>query len=150
MTTARDLGITGARAHDKGVIEGDVFLQKKEAAAGYKRNGETLVIGGGDEALEAACIAARAGSQKVIVVCRERTEEMQATPQAIAEAKELGVRVIHGWAPMRADVYKDGRISGVFFKHCDRLYDDAGHYAPIYDEGNVMAQYCDNLILADA
>ncbi len=150
MTTARDLGITDSRAHDKGVIEIDAFLQKQANAAGYKRYGETLVIGSTDEALEAACIAARCGAQKVVIVCRERATEIQAAPEKVAEAQELGARMIRGWAPMHADIYKDGRVSGVFFKHCDRLYDETGHYAPIYDESNVMAQYCDSVILADS
>ena len=149
MTKARDLGITDKRAYEKGVLEASVFLQKGANANGYKRHGETLVLGSGDEAIEAACIAARNGAEKVTVVCQEQTTEMKAAPEKISEAEALNVRIIHGWAPMRAEIYRDNHVSGVFFKHCDRLFDENGHYAPTYNENNTMAQYCDTLILAD-
>lgn len=149
MTKARELGILGSRAYEKGVLEVAFFLQKGVNASGYKKRGETLVVGGGDDALEAACVAAKGGASKVVVVCQEQTQEMQAAPEKIAEAQELGIRIVHGWAPTHADVYSDGRVSGVFFKHCDRFFDAAGRRAPRYNEGNVMAQYCDNVILAD-
>ena len=140
---------TGVEGEDTpGVTTAIEFLREAIGNPKHEMKGETVVIGGGNVAIDAARVALRCGSEKVTMVCLEKADEMPALPEEIAEAEEEGVRIIHGWGPMRMEVHKDGRVTGVTFKHCDRVFDDEGRFSPVYDEQNVMAQYCDNVVLA--
>ncbi len=132
-----------------GVSTAVEFLHEAVGGRGCKLKGDTVVIGGGNVAIDAARMALRCGSEKVTMVCLEQADEMPALPEEIAEAEEDGIRIIHGWGPARVEAHpKDGRVSGVHFKHCDRVFDEDGRFAPVYDESNTMAQYCDNAIFA--
>ena len=142
----RKTGIPGENA--KGVIDADELFEKAARDTGFHLKGETLVIGGTDSAFKAALLAVRCRSEKVTIVCPERTGEMRASAELIAQAEQNGVRTIHGWGPSRIDVHTDGLVSGALFKRCTRAYDDEGRFSPVYDEENIMGQYCDNLILA--
>jgi len=119
-----------------------------ENAPSIHIQGDTLVIGGGNVAIDAARVALRCGAEKVTMVCLEQADEMPALPEEIAEAEQDGIRIIHGWGPASVEKHTDGRVSGVRFKHCDRVFDEEGRFAPEYDESNEMAQYADNVILA--
>lgn len=141
----RRLGLPGEDA--AGVMTLAEF-QELSAKRSYRMRGETLVTGGSDDAFEAACAAVRLGSEKVTLVCPERAAEMRAQPDKIDEAKQAGIKIIRGWGPARISVHTDGAVSGVFFKHCERAFNSEGNFAPVYDEANVMGQYCDNLIVA--
>ena len=143
----RKTGVPGEDA--PGVTTAVEFLRTAIGNPDYELKGETVVIGGGNVAIDAARVAVRCGSEKVTMVCLEKADEMPALPEEIAEAEEDGVRIIHGWGPARVESHpKDGRVSGVHFKHCDRVFDDEGRFAPVYDESNTMAQYADNVVLA--
>ena len=142
----RSTGIPGENA--KGVIDENELATKMARNPRFRLKGETLVIGGGDKAFEAALRAIRCRSEKVTLVCPEQNDEMRADAKLIEEAENNGIRVIHGWGPLRIDVHTDGLVSGAFFKRCTRAFDANGQFSPIYDESNVMGQYCDNLVLA--
>ncbi|MBQ9000388.1 MAG: FAD-dependent oxidoreductase, partial [Eggerthellaceae bacterium] len=132
-----------------GVTTAVEFLREALADPKHEMSGNTVVIGGGNVAIDAARVAMRCGSEEVTMVCLEQADEMPALPEEIAEAEEDGVRIVHGWGPARMEAHpKDGRVSGVHFKHCDRVFDDEGRFSPVYDESNTMAQYADNVILA--
>ena len=142
----RKTGVPGEDA--PGVTTAVEFLRTALANPKHEVKGEIVVIGGGNVAIDAARVALRCGSDKVTMVCLEKASEMPALPEEIAEAEEDGVRIIHGWGPARIEIHKDGRVSGVHFKHCDRVFNDEGAFAPEYDESNMMAQYADNVVLA--
>ena len=142
----RKTGIPGENA--KGVIDAAELFEKTARDRQFRLKGETLVIGGSDKAFEAALLAVRCKSEKVTVVCPEQDGEMRASAELIAKAEQSGVRTIHGWGPSRIDVHTDGLVSGALFKRCKRAYDDEGRFSPIFDEENIMGQYCDNLIIA--
>lgn len=142
----RKMGIPGENA--KGVLDALELKEKTSRDPRFRLKGETLVIGGGDAAFEAALLAVRCRSEKVTVVCPEQSDEMRANAELISQAEQNGVRTIHGWGPLRIDVHTDGLVSGALFKRCKRAFDDEGRFSPVFDENNVMGQYCDNLILA--
>ena len=139
-------GIEGEDA--PGVTTAVAFLREAISNPDLQVSGRTLVIGGGNVAVDAARVALRCGSEKVTMVCLEQADEMPALPEEIAEAEEDGVRIVHGWGPARVSVRSDGRTSGVVFKRCDRVYDDQGRFAPMYDESYEMCEYADNVVLA--
>lgn len=134
-------------ANTKGVITAEELLRRAERDSSFKLKGDTLVIGGTSAAMEAARAAVRCGSEQVVVVCLEKDGEWQAPAEEVAKTREAGVRIVHGWGPTRVESYKDGRVSGVHFRHCERAFDKEGNLKPIFDNNNVMAQYCDNLVL---
>ena len=136
-----------------GVVAVDEFLRTCDASssAGIVRvKGDVLVLGGSDTAVDAARAALRCGAEKATVVCPEKADETRASAEAVAAAKDEGVRFIRGWGPERIEAHpRDGRVSGVHFKHCDRAFNSKGEFAPVYDARNTMAQYADTVVLAE-
>ena len=131
-----------------GVSTAVEFLRGALADPSHEVKGTTVVVGGGNIAIDAARVALRCGSENVTMVCLEQPDEMPALPEEIAEAQEDGVRIVNGWGPALVEGSEDGAVRGLRFKHCDRVFDDEGRFAPVYDEGNTMALEADNVILA--
>jgi len=131
-----------------GVSTAVEFLRGALADPSHEVKGATVVVGGGNVAIDAARVALRCGSENVTMVCLEQPEEMPALPEEIAEAQEDGVRIVNGWGPALVEGSEGGAVSGLRFKHCDRVFDDEGHFAPVYDEDNTMVLEADNVILA--
>lgn len=144
--TRRTLALPGKGV--KGVYTSADFMDQLARKRIVRLKGEALVVGNGSDALEAARAAVGLGAEKVTVVCMGPDADMAFTLEEAAEAKADGVRIMHGWAPMRIAGHTDGRTSGVFFKHCDRVFDGDGRFSPKYDTNNTMAQYGDTVILA--
>ncbi len=131
-----------------GVSTAVEFLRGALADPSHEVKGATVVVGGGNVAIDAARVALRCGSENVTMVCLEQPEEMPALPEEIAEAQEDGVRIVNGWGPALVEGSEGGAVSGLRFKHCDRVFDDEGRFAPVYDEDNTMVLEADNVILA--
>ncbi len=131
-----------------GVSTAVEFLRGALADPSHEVKGDTVVVGGGNVAIDAARVALRCGSENVTMVCLEQPEEMPALPEEIAEAREDGVRIVNGWGPALVEGSEGGAVSGLRFKHCDRVFDDEGRFAPVYDEDNTMVLEADNVILA--
>ena len=64
------------------------FLRKVNLDHSIRLNGETVVVGGGNVAIDVAGTALRAGSSKVTMLCLEGPDEMPASPDEVEEAKE--------------------------------------------------------------
>ena len=131
----------------QGVYTAADFLDKLSRKRILKVKGDALVVGNGSDALEAARAALQHGADSAVVVCMGADADMAFTLEEVSTAKSEGVRIMHGWAPTRIAGHADGRTTGAFFKHCDRVYDDEGRFNPKFDLGNTMAQYGDTLIL---
>ena len=144
--TRRTLALPGKAV--KGVYTSADFMDQLSRKRIARLKGEVLVVGNGSDALEAARAALGLGAEKVTVVCMGPDADMAFTLEEAAAAKAEGVRIMHGWAPMRIAGHTDGRTSGVFFKHCNRIFDGEGRFSPKYDPDNTMAQYGDTVILA--
>ena len=98
------------------------FLERvsREVAAGEleQLDGRTVVVGGGNVAIDAARTAARLGSPHVEMLCLEQEDEMPATAEEVREAIEDGVHISHGWGPVEVRAGEDGRVREVVFKRC--------------------------------
>ena len=141
----RKVGVPGEDAI--GVETGVDFLRRINLDTTQKISGKTIVIGGGNVAVDVARSAIRAGSSEVTMFCLESEAEMPAAIDEVAEAKVEGISIQNGWGP-KEFVVKDGKVVGVVFKKCLSVFDESGRFAPQYDENNTITVDCDNVLTA--
>ena len=144
-------GVPGQDA--EGVRTAVDFLHEvsDEVAAGAVSElaGRTIVVGGGNVAVDAARTAARMGSPHVEMFCLEQEQEMPASAEERREAVEDGVHITCGWGPKEVLVDEaSGRVRGITFKRCTRVYDDEGRFAPEYDEAETRTVDADRVIMS--
>ncbi len=130
-----------------GVSAGLDFLHRVQKEPAQKLAGSTVVIGGGNVAIDAALTALRLGSKPVEIVCLEESDNMPAHRQEIEDSLEEGVTFHHGWGPRRIRENK-GRAAGVEFVRCTAVFDEQGRFNPDFDQSETMARDADLVILA--
>ncbi len=143
MQAGRQAGIPGEKYAESGVD----FLRRANAGTEKLLSGKTVVIGGGNVAMDVARTALRAGSSAVEMYCLESPEEMPAAKDEIAEAKEEGIVIGNGWGPKEI-LIRRGKIKGIVLKKCTRVFDEEHRFAPQYDEEDCMTVECDNVLLS--
>ena len=140
--------MTGVPGEQTGGVETGVdFLRRINRDHGVRLTGKTVVIGGGNVAVDVAGSALRAGSDEVAMYCLEQRDEMPAAKDEVREAEEDGVAVCNGWGPKEV-LSENGRVSAVVFKKCTRVYDENHRFSPVYDENDTVTVPCDNLLLS--
>ncbi|MEA4812323.1 MAG: FAD-dependent oxidoreductase [Anaerolineaceae bacterium] len=127
----RKLGIEGEDAAD--VKSGVDFLRRVNQNEEKMLHGKTIVIGGGNVAIDVARTAVRAGGKDVTMFCLEQRAEMPALPEEIHEAISEGIGIENGWGPKRIVVEND-KVKGVEFKLCTRVFDEEHRFSPQFDE----------------
>lgn len=145
MQGGRLAGVKGEDA--KGVLTGVDFLRKINKDHSIKLDGDTVVIGGGNVAIDVAGSALRAGKGKVSMVCLEQREQMPAAKDEVSDAIEDGVEIINGWGPKEV-LQENGHVTAVVFKKCLSVFDENGKFNPKYDEDDTMVVPCNNLLLS--
>ncbi len=110
-------------------------------------DGEVVVIGGGNVAIDAARVSARSGAKKVTQLCLESEKEMPASLEEITEAREDGVVIECGWGPKEV-LTENGKVTGIVLKRCKSVFNAEGRFAPVYDEEDTMTIACDRVIFA--
>lgn len=141
----RGLGLEHEDA--KGVMTAVDFLREVGDKRGFNIEGDVLVIGGGNVAIDVARTAGRCGDTKISLFCLETRDTMPASTEEIAEAEEESVRIHPGWGPKEI-LTEDGHVSGVVFKRCISVFDSEHHFAPRYDENDTMTVPCRHLFLS--
>ena len=141
----RRAGVPGEDA--KGVESGVDFLNRINQDNGLRLSGDVVVIGGGNVAVDVARSAARATDGKVTMLCLESEKEMPAAADEVEEAKEEGIEVRNGWGPKEI-LTEDGKVTGVVFKRCTRVYDENRRFAPEYDENDTVTVECESVLEA--
>lgn len=141
----RSAGIPGEDA--KGVLSAVEFLHAVAEDDTYKVTGKSVVIGGGNVAIDAARTGKRCGSGDVSVYCLESRAEMPASAEEIMEAEDENISIHCGWGPKEI-LTEDGRVTGIVFRRCISVF-DAGHlFNPKYDENDTITVACDNVFLS--
>ncbi|MDZ4165428.1 MAG: FAD-dependent oxidoreductase [Smithellaceae bacterium] len=154
------LGIPGEDA--LGVYHGVTFLQRVSLneemglQEGYAKpdlpvvSGRTVVVGGGNTAIDAARTALRLGSSEVYLLYRRSREEMPANPWEVEEALHEGVKLELLTAPVEV-LTEDGRVRGV---RCIRMElgeaDESGRRRPVAVKGSEYKILADQVIAAVA
>lgn len=141
----RKTGVAGEDA--KGVMTGVELLHITTDDERYKLTGDTVVIGGGNVAIDVSRTAIRCGSPKVSQVSLETRDIMPALPEEIETAESEGINIIGGWGPKEI-LTEDGKVTGIVFKKCTSVKDADGRFNPQYDENETMTIECSNVIMS--
>lgn len=141
----RKPGITGENA--KGTYAAVDFLREAGAKESFALEGDVVVVGGGNVAIDAARISSRCVDAKISMFCLEQRENMPASEEEIAEALEEGIELNCGWGPKEV-LEEDGKVAGVVFKKCIRVLDEQGRFSPEYDEEQTVTIPCKHVIFS--
>lgn len=141
----RKPGITGENA--KGTYAAVDFLREAGAKESFALDGDVVVVGGGNVAIDAARISSRCVDAKISMFCLEQRENMPASKEEIAEALEEGIELNCGWGPKEV-LEEDGKVAGVVFKKCIRVLDEQGRFSPEYDEEQTVTIPCKHVIFS--
>ena len=143
--SGRKIGVEGENA--KGVMTGVDFLRSVNLGEDLKLNGNVVVIGGGNVAIDVARTAERIGSEKVDIFCLETRDEMPALNEEIEETLSEGININNSWGP-KAIVTENGKVTGVEFKKCISVFDENKRFNPIYDENDILFVKADTVLLS--
>lgn len=141
----RKSGISGENA--EGAYTAVDFLRKAGAKESFALEGDVVVVGGGNVAIDAARISSRCTDAKISMFCLEAREKMPASNEEIEEALEEGIELNCGWGPKEV-LEEDGHVSGVVFKKCTRVFDAQGRFSPEYDENDTVTVPCRHVIFS--
>ena len=141
----RKPGITGENA--KGAYAAVDFLREAGARESFALEGDVVVVGGGNVAIDAARISSRCVDAKISMFCLEQRENMPASKEEIAEALEEGIELNCGWGPKEV-LEENGKVTGVVFKKCTRVLDAQGRFSPEYDEEQTITVPCKHVIFS--
>ena len=143
---AQALGIPGEGA--QGVVPGVSFLRDIRLGKKVKVSNKTVVIGGGNVAVDAARSALRLGAKEVVILYRRSREEMPAGEEEIAACEAEGIKIEFLASPVEI-LTKAGKVSGI---KCVRMKlgrkDKSGRRNPIPVEGSEFNVDADMVIPA--
>ena len=138
--TKRDCG----RAADGSIITKSF----EDLAALHAASPVPIVVGGGNVAIDVARNACRLGSEHVEMFCLESEAQMPASEEERREAIEDGAHISCGWGPKEIHLDEAGRVCGITFKRCTRVYDDEGRFTPEYDENDLRRVDADRVVMS--
>ena len=130
-----------------GVWAGVEFLKKIRAGAKMSPGKETLVIGGGNTAIDVARTASRLGS-RVTVAYRRTRAAMLAVPEEIQEAEEEGIQFEFLVQPVKIERVLDERLAVTFQRMESAGLDSANRPAVFPVAGEFMTLIADTVIAA--
>jgi NADPH-dependent glutamate synthase beta subunit-like oxidoreductase len=157
--SSRSLGLPGERG--PGVYGGVDLLRAVALGEPVAVGRNVVVIGGGNVAYDVARTVLRQiaydtartaarmpGTARVRLVSLESLEEMPADTVEIREGDEEGIERLNGWGPV--EIHRDGggRVTGVEFRRCLRVYDENRRFAPVYEDSERITVECDTVLLA--
>ena len=125
------------------------FLHHALEDENQKMEGEVVVVGGGNVAIDCAKTASRFGAAKVSMVCLEDRETMPASKNEIAEALEENIEICNSWGPKEGKTDDNGHVTAIVFKKCLRTIDpETKKFSPVYDENETMELKADHIVFA--
>jgi NADPH-dependent glutamate synthase beta subunit-like oxidoreductase/NAD-dependent dihydropyrimidine dehydrogenase PreA subunit len=139
------LGIEGEDA--SGLLTGVKFLRNVSLGIQEELTGNIVVIGGGNVAIDVARTAARQNTTTVSLYCLESLNEMPALTEEVEEARQDKVIFHNGWGPKRI-LTENGKVTGVEFKKCNKVFDKEHRFAPVYDENETITIKADTVLLS--
>lgn len=139
----RKLGVEGEDS--AGVMSGLDFLRNVNLEKQADLTGKTIVVGGGNVAIDVARTAIRKGSGEVALYCLESREIMPASADEVEDTEAEGILINNEWGPKRI-LAKNGKVCGVEFKKCVSVFDEEKRFNPKYDENVTITVECDNVL----
>lgn len=130
----------------EGVFWGWDFLKDVAMGNAPRFEGDVVVVGGGNVAIDVALTAKRLGASTVHLFCLERREEMPAHPWEIDRAEEEGIIIHNSWGPK--GISGENKVTAVTFMRCLSVFDAQGAFNPAYDPDINYKQEASAVILA--
>ena len=125
------------------------FLENALSNPDQKLDGDVVVVGGGNVAIDCARTAHRFSPDSVSMYCLESKDTMPATKSEIHEAEEEEVKIEAGWGPKEVLTDENGNVNGIVFKRCLSTIDpETGAFSPKYDEDDTVTVHADHIIFA--
>ncbi len=135
--------------HAEGTDIAVSFLKGALADENQKIDGDVVVVGGGNVAVDCVRVSKRFGAKNVSMVCLESREEMPASKGEIAETLEEGIAIENGWGPKEVKVDEKGHVVAIVFKRCTQVYDPETHkFSPLYNEEETKEIKADRIVFA--
>lgn len=141
----RKAGIPGEDA--EGVMTAVDFLRMVGEDETYPLPGRTVVVGGGNVAIDVARTSSRCGSSEVSMYCLESRDIMPASKDEIEEAEDERIKINCGWGPKEI-LTENGKVSGIVFKKCTSVFDASGRFSPQYNEAETITVPCEHVFLS--
>lgn len=140
-------GIPGEDA--KGTSVAVKFLHDATVDKSTILNGNVVVVGGGNVAIDCARTAKRFKANKVSVFSLEDRNHMPATNQEILETLDEGIEINNGYGPKEIIKYENGCVKQIVFKKCLSVNDPVTHkFNPVYDENDTVTIDATHVIFA--
>jgi len=140
--------LAGIDPKTPGVLDGIRFLRDRRFGRGPTELGRTVVIGGGNVAVDAARVARRLGAEVTIVYRRTRAE-MPAYLEEIDQAGEEGIGFEFLTQPQGLKLGKRGKVAALQCLRCSLGPADAsGRRRPVAIPGSEFEVPCDTVISA--
>ena len=125
------------------------FLHHALEDESQKMEGNVVVVGGGNVAVDCVKTAKRFGAAKVSMVCLEDRATMPASKNEIAETLEENIDICNSWGPKEVKVDENGHVTAIVFKKCLRTIDpETKKFSPVYDESETMELKADHIVFA--
>ena len=141
------MGVPGEDA-DGVVLAGD-YLRQYNIRGSVPVGKNTVVVGGGNAAIDAARTALRLGAETVTVIYRRTREQMPAYAEEIEEALHEGVELRDLTQPLRVNVDEEGKARTIT---CARMtlgeFDRSGRRRPQRSEHDEFELPADQVIVA--
>lgn len=140
-------GIPGEDA--KGTSVAVKFLHDATVDKSTTLNGNVVVVGGGNVAIDCARTAKRFKANKVSVFSLEDRNHMPATNQEILETLDEGIEINNGYGPKEIIKDENGCVKQIVFKKCLSVNDPITHkFNPVYDENDTVTIDATHIIFA--
>lgn len=121
----------------------DSFEKKEEF------QGDVVVIGGGNVAVDCARNAHRLKAGKVTMISLEDRETMPASKEEIEETLEENIDIINSYGPKEVLVDDNGKVRGILMKKCLSVIDpETKKFDPKYDENDTIEIKADKIVFA--
>jgi len=156
---SRALPLPGADG--TGVLGGVELLRAISLDRSPPLGERVVVIGGGNVAFDVSRTAVRqvgfdvsrtalraSTVREVHLCCLESLEQMPADDIEIIEGAEEGVRLHPGLGPREIHLDEEGRVKAISFTRVVSVFDDAGRFAPVFDEDDVTMIETDSVLWA--
>lgn len=113
------------------------FLHNASINHNQKLDGEVLVIGGGNVAIDAARTSHRFNPDKVTMVCLEDRNHMPATNEEVLEALDENINIINGYG-IKELITENNKVIKVIFKKCISVFDENNKFNPKFDDNYLL------------
>lgn len=139
-----------------GTSSANEFLTRVNLMGAWKKDSRTplfvgkttIVIGGGNVAMDAARTALRTGSEKVIVAYRREESDMPARREEVIHAKEEGIEFMFLSSPEKIFENDQGETGGILFRKMKAEKNPDGGKSNIFNTDVTFSIDCDAVIFA--